>query len=158
MSYHSLKGAVTNVGAPQLSNADLIAQKRAEIAAKMAKFGARPTLGGPSPASQIPPPPSSLPSRPSAATVAAAPLLNISDMTRQIQEAKRRAAASLATKAVQENPYLVSLPPLLSGCLSMTDDSVIRVTVFTRPRKEEECSRSSIPRCRIENDCTSTST
>ena len=77
----------------------------------MASFGARQSLGGPSPASStIPPPPASLPQRP---VTAGAPVggasLNLADMARQVAEAKRRAAASLVHKAVQDNPYLVSI-------------------------------------------------
>ncbi|KAF8317789.1 pre-mRNA processing factor 3-domain-containing protein [Cantharellus anzutake] len=76
----------------------------------MASFGVGKKLGGPSPSQFTVPALSStsasLPARPAAATT---PTLNLTEMARQVAEAKRLAATSLANKAVQQNPYL-SLP------------------------------------------------
>src|ERR1700733_13622871 len=94
--------------------AEKIAKARADIAAKIASYNQGQTkLGGPSPAS--------VPSSNSvAAAVAAqkltnvnaaqakAPSIDVAAMARQIAEAKRRALVSQASRAVQENPYLVS--------------------------------------------------
>lgn len=102
----------------QLSIAEKIAKARADIAAKIATYNQGTNkLGGPSPASV-----SSGPSvaaavaaaQKSSATNAAAgtakpTALDVTAMARQIAEAKRRALASQATRAVQENPYLVSV-------------------------------------------------
>lgn len=76
----------------------------------MAAFGIGRKLGGPSPSqSTTSAPPSltsaSLPARPAAST---STTLNLAEMARQVAEAKRLAAASMANKAVQQNPYLVS--------------------------------------------------
>lgn len=85
--------------AAQPLNSDLIAQRRAEIAAKMASFNA---IHGkaPTPASSSVREPAPLPPRPAGAGLDP-------DLARKVAEAKKLVAASLATKAVKDNPYMV---------------------------------------------------
>lgn len=90
----------------------MIAKAKASIAAKMAMFNqGTAKLGGPSPAS-IPAVKSATSAGATAASGAGSatkpPVLDIAAMARQVAEAKRLAMASQASKAVQENPYLVS--------------------------------------------------
>lgn len=96
------------------ARAEMIAKAKASIAAKMASFNqGAAKLGGPSPASI----PAAKPSASTNATTASGtkpPVLDIAAMARQVAEAKRLAMASQASKAVQENPYLVSCQPSFS--------------------------------------------
>ncbi|KAF8316841.1 PRP3-domain-containing protein [Clavulina sp. PMI_390] len=98
-----------------------IAKARAAIAAKVASYNQNHSnkLGGPSPASVAAGGggPASVAAAvaasknasAAAAAGAKAPTIDVTAMARQIAEAKRRALASQATRAVQENPYL-SMP------------------------------------------------
>ncbi len=94
----------------QLSHEERIAKAKAEISAKMAAFGIGKKLGGPSPSqstasASASSTSASLPARPATST---GTTLNLAEMARQVAEAKRLAAASMANKAVQQNPYLVN--------------------------------------------------
>ncbi|KDQ10298.1 hypothetical protein BOTBODRAFT_164051 [Botryobasidium botryosum FD-172 SS1] len=113
---------------PSLSGDALIAQRRAEIAAKMASFramqgGAAAAGGGgkitiPSSAPKLPStlPTRPLPSAPTASGSTSAPAVPAIDpeLAKRVAEAKRLVAASLASKAVKENPYM-TMPAAAGG-------------------------------------------
>ncbi|KAI0337641.1 PRP3-domain-containing protein [Trametopsis cervina] len=86
------------------ATADLIAQKRAEIAAKIAamKKGA-PISTAPTPS------PAATPTLPSAASSQSASPAPVDDLSRRVAEAKRRVADAQSKLAVKDNPYM-SLP------------------------------------------------
>ncbi|KAG8935258.1 hypothetical protein FRC02_008393 [Tulasnella sp. 418] len=94
------------------SAAELIARKRAEVAAKMANFSAQqttkptvlPTLAPPIPKPTPPPASASLPPRPSTSIPAGID----PDLAKKIAEAKRRADASRANVEINSNPYLAA--------------------------------------------------
>ncbi|KAF8229766.1 PRP3-domain-containing protein [Tricholoma matsutake] len=108
----------------QLSNTDLIAQKRAEIAAKLAvmktsTLGWTPSTRAPVatkvPVPMLPPTTASssptVSSGPTPATGSPAPgnPLAIDDIARRVSEAKRRVADAQTKLAVKDNPYM-SIP------------------------------------------------
>ncbi|KAG5642603.1 hypothetical protein DXG03_002501 [Asterophora parasitica] len=113
----------TNGTAPSAAtSADLIAQKRAEVAAKLAAFktstlGWTPPIRAPiptKPAAPIPAiaasPSSSVSSGPTPATrsTAGSPLVT-DDLARRVSEAKRRVSEAQSKLAVKDNPYM-SMP------------------------------------------------
>jgi U4/U6 small nuclear ribonucleoprotein PRP3 len=79
---------------------DIIAQKKAEIAAKLAAMKKIAPSGGVS--AQPQPAASPSPSTPST------PKTSADDMTKRIAEAKARVAAAQKQLAVKDNPYMVS--------------------------------------------------
>lgn len=100
---------------------ELIARKRAEVAAKLANFSALahkplPSAGSRGPSLSLAPPAAALPSRPSPISTPA-PSNGASklppgidpDLAKKIAEAKRRADASRANIEINSNPYLVPL-------------------------------------------------
>ena len=84
------------------STVDMLAQKRAEIAAKFANMGLKAPGGSTSavkPARATAPPPISLPAKPAATTSVALP--DPAELARRVAEATTKAAMSA-------NPYIVS--------------------------------------------------
>ncbi|KAG8989264.1 hypothetical protein FRB93_003704 [Tulasnella sp. JGI-2019a] len=103
-----------------ISAAELIARKRAEVAAKLANFSAlaQKPIGGTSsrgPSLSLAPPTASLPPRPSPistptttnSTSKLPPGID-PDLAKKIAEAKRRADASRANIEISSNPYLAA--------------------------------------------------
>ncbi|KAG6812523.1 hypothetical protein H0H92_002414 [Tricholoma furcatifolium] len=95
------------------SPVDLIAQKRAEVAAKLAAFkqnamGWTPPVRAPIPTKPTAP----LPSVPSSASVSSGPTpatgspATTDDLARRVSEAKRRVAEAQNKLAVKDNPYM----------------------------------------------------
>lgn len=88
---------------------DLLAQKRAEIAAKFATMGLKAPGGATTavkPARAPAPPPISLPAKPAATTSVALP--DPAELARRVTEAKRRVAEATTKAAMSANPYIVS--------------------------------------------------
>ncbi|KAG6914721.1 hypothetical protein DXG01_015751 [Tephrocybe rancida] len=103
-----------------MSAADLIAQKRAEVAAKLAIFktntlGWTPPVRAPIPTKPLAPIPSvsssaSVSSGPTPATGSPASFAGVTDdIARRVSEAKRRVAEAQSKLAVKDNPYMASL-------------------------------------------------
>ncbi|KAG8917028.1 hypothetical protein FRC01_002713, partial [Tulasnella sp. 417] len=109
----------TNAAIDPITQAELIARKKAEVALKLAQFAA--ASGSKPPARTLNPPPASaaLPARPSASSnapstsaSAATPKLPPGvdpDLAKKIAEAKRRADASRANIEISANPYLAGV-------------------------------------------------
>lgn len=117
-----INGSVAHAGPlKQLSNVDIIAQKRAEVAAKLASMKnaalgwTGPSIKAPVPKLPVPLPASeasspSISSGPTPATGSPAPGLPASDdIARRVSEAKRRVAEAQSKLAVKDNPYMVGL-------------------------------------------------
>lgn len=88
---------------------DLLAQKRAEIAAKFAAMGLKAPGGATTavkPASAPVPPPISLPAKPAVTPSVALP--DPAELARRVTEAKRRVAEATTKAAMSANPYIVS--------------------------------------------------
>ena len=115
----------------KLSGADLIAQKRAEIAAKLAAMkkplvpaasATRATTGIAAPTPKVPILPASLPSK-VVSNVTPSPTVSSGptpatpasgsgtpdDLARRVAEAKRRVAEAQSKLAIKDNPYMVCL-------------------------------------------------
>jgi U4/U6 small nuclear ribonucleoprotein PRP3 len=118
----------------KLTGTDLIAQKRAEIAAKLAAMkkppvaaapAARATTGIAAPTPKVPILPASLPSK-VVFNVAPSPTVSSGptpatpasgsgtpdDLARRVAEAKRRVAEAQSKLAIKDNPYMVCLLPI----------------------------------------------
>ncbi|KAG6856059.1 hypothetical protein H0H87_007836 [Tephrocybe sp. NHM501043] len=103
---------------PSMNSADLIAQKRAEIAAKLAAFktntlGWTPPVRAPIPIKPAAPIPSvassaSVSSGPTPASGSPAPFAQgvSDDIARRVSEARRRVADAQSKLAVKDNPYM----------------------------------------------------
>lgn len=71
------------------------------------------------PASVAPTPsPAPTPPIPSAATSQSGSPAPVDDLARRVAEAKRRVAEAQSKLAVKDNPYMVRLAVMLSGCIS----------------------------------------
>jgi U4/U6 small nuclear ribonucleoprotein PRP3 len=95
--------------APCQSTANLLAQKRAEIAAKFAAMGLKAPGGAASPVKPVSTPalpPISLPAKPAATPSVALP--DPAELARRVVEAKRRVAEATTKAAMSANPYIVS--------------------------------------------------
>jgi hypothetical protein len=134
----------------QIAPNDLIAQKRAEIAAKMAAMKKNVTgvsasiVAAPVPAVSASPTP--------ATSGSSTPGVN-DDLARRIAEIKKQVAVAHSKVAVRDNPYMVSL------YASSIPPSYLKYTaVHATNRQEQESSCGAIPARRWPQDgCSSSS-
>jgi hypothetical protein len=121
------------------STADLLAQKRAEIAAKFAAMGLKAPGGATAavkPASTSAPS-ISLPAKPAATPSMALP--DPAELARRVAEAKRRVADATTKAAMSANPYIVSDRNVaVPSYRRSTDDQICSLLRLKERRKSSQ--------------------